>query len=313
MSDWSPDIEKLQALDNEEWLRVESTYCGRLVAYVSRRVSDVQAREDIVQETFLGSVRGIENFDPVYTFEQYLFGICRNRTIDHLRRRKSVAQGEVADSGDGVLGMEQLATDEATPSQIVHVEDVADQGRDLLVNVLRDWVQETWQQGEFVRLQVIEALFSGGWRNRDTWKRFKLRDETAVAGIKFRALKRLRELAQRGDSSGEVLPALADASSERSGHFDFDVQQTWRLGRVSCPARFWLTRYQQGTLKGGPADFVTFHLEEMECPWCTANLDDLRRSQADELAPLLESLAHSTVQFLRSRSASQDGSNRPQA
>ena len=60
-------------------------------------------------------------------------------------------------------------------------------------------VSSVQQQGEFLRLCVIEALFSGGWRNRDTWKRFELRDETAVAGIKFRALKRLRKaLAWRG-------------------------------------------------------------------------------------------------------------------
>ena len=45
------------------------------MAYVARRVHDKQAREDIVQETFLGAVRGIDGYDPVYTFEQYLFGI----------------------------------------------------------------------------------------------------------------------------------------------------------------------------------------------------------------------------------------------
>jgi DNA-directed RNA polymerase specialized sigma24 family protein len=77
MSDWTPDIDRLQDFDNQEWLRVEGSYCGRLMAYVSRRVPDIQAREDIVQETFLGSVRGIGNFDRIFTFEQYLFGICR--------------------------------------------------------------------------------------------------------------------------------------------------------------------------------------------------------------------------------------------
>lgn len=302
MSDWTPDISRLQAFDNDEWLRVESTYCGRLFAYVSRRVSDMQAREDIVQETFLGSVRGIQNFDPVYTFEQYLFGICRNRTIDFLRRRKSVGQGEPADSSESLPGMENLATDEDTPSQIVHVQDVEGQGRELLVGVLRDWVQETWQLGEFVRLQVIEALFSGGWRNRDTWRRFELRDETAVAGIKFRALKRLRELALRGDSSGEVIPALADVAGAGTGFLDLDVKKAWQLGRVSCPARYWLARHLAGTLKGGPEAFVEFHLEEMKCPWCTANLDDLKRAEADAMTPFLESLQQSTVQFLRSRS-----------
>ena len=58
---------------------------------------------------------------------------------------------------------------------------------------------------------VVEALFRGGWRNRDTWGRFELRDETAVAGIKFRALKGLRELVARDDESGDVVPSLAQS------------------------------------------------------------------------------------------------------
>jgi len=306
MSDWSPDIDRLQAFDNEEWLQVESQYCGRLMAYVSRRVTDLQAREDILQETFLGSVRGIGSFDRIFTFEQYLFGICRNRTIDFLRRRKSVGVGEPADSSESLPGMEHLAREEATPSGIVHVHDLAHQGQKLLIEVLRDWVQETWHQGEFVRLMVIEALFLGGWRNRDTWSRFELRDETAVAGIKFRALKRLRELAGRLDSSGEVLPALADVTREGTSFIDLDVRQAWQLGHVSCPGRSWLARKINGTLPSGPLGFVDFHLEEMECPWCRAKYDDLLRTEADDLQEMIERVQHSTVQLLRSQSVRGD-------
>lgn len=303
MSDWTPDVAKLATLDDDEWLRVERDFCGRLFAYVARRISDAQAREDIVQETFLGAVRGIDAFDPIFTFEQYLFGICRNRTIDYLRRRKAIGAGEPADSSESLPGMDELARDEETPSQLVHATDLARQGRELLVGLLRDWVQETWQQGEFVRLMVIEALFSAGWRNRDTWRRFQLRDETAVAGIKFRALKRLRELAGRKDASNELLPALAAVTEGKTSHLDFDVTKAWRYGRVSCPARYWLARLLAGTLQEGPAAFVRFHLDEMSCPWCRANLDDLTRAEEAALAPLVERMQASTVQYLRSRTA----------
>ena len=174
------------------------------------------------------------------------------------------------------------------------------------MQALRDWVQETWQAAEFTRLMVIEALFSGGWRNRDTWRRFHLRDETAVAGIKFRALKRLRELAARRDPAGEVLPGLADAADEDTRHLDFDVSRTWRAGRVSCPARYWLARHVAGTLAAEPAAYVRFHLEEMECPWCRANHDDLLRAEGN-LEPFLDRMRASTVQYLRSRTLRPDG------
>ncbi|MBK7877846.1 MAG: sigma-70 family RNA polymerase sigma factor [Planctomycetes bacterium] len=193
MSDWTPDVERLQRFDDQEWLAVERNYAGRLMAYVQRRVPDRAAREDVVQETFLGAVRGIHDFDPVFTFEQYLFGICKNRTIDWMRRQKAIVIQPRGEAEDMPI-LETLFQDDETPSGVARQNDLVRAGEDLLVRILREWVQETWQQGEFVRLMVIEALFSGEWRNRDTWERFQLRDETAVAGIKFRALKRLREL-----------------------------------------------------------------------------------------------------------------------
>jgi RNA polymerase sigma-70 factor (ECF subfamily) len=301
MSDWAPDIARLQALDDAEWLAVERSYCGRLMAYVARRVADSQAREDIVQETFLGSVRGIGDFDAMYTFEQYLFGICKNRTIDHLRRKRLVTLQSPAHEEES-FGVEALASTDETPSSIVRVHDLARAGQELLQAILRAWVQETWQQGEFTRLMVIEALFAGRWRNRDTWERFRLRDETAVAGIKFRALKRLRELAVARDPKGALLPLLAGALEENDNRLVFDVATAWGAGRVSCPARHWLARRAAGTLPEGPREFIRFHLDELKCEWCLATQDDLEKSEAaSELEPFLERVGASTLQYLRSR------------
>jgi len=298
VSDWAPDLERLHAFDDQQWLDVERNYAGRLYAYVSRRVLDVQAREDVVQESFLGAVRGIGSFDSAYSFEQYLFGICRNRTIDHLRRRRATTMSSMEDEDDDRPLLDSLVQNNETPSGIFRADDIRGQGRGLLGGILRDWVQETWAAGEFQRLMVIEALFSGGWRNRDTWERFKLRDETAVAGIKFRALKRLRELASRRDPEGSLVPALADQAQD--GNTQIDVAAIWRESRASCPARHWLARRVAGTLDEGPRDFVDFHLGEMGCPWCQANLDDLERSE-DSLEPMIERVAASTAQYLRSK------------
>ncbi len=170
--EWSPDVARLAGFDEDEWARVERAYAGRLIAYIGRRVADAEARDDIVQEVFLGAVRGIASFDQKYSFEQYLFGICRNRTIDHLRKRRTVGAGQGGlDDGDEPSGIDlaSLALDEDTPSQIVRRVDVEGRGRELLRDALREWVQETWAAGEFSRLMVVEALFRGGWRNRDTW------------------------------------------------------------------------------------------------------------------------------------------------
>lgn len=301
MSEWTPDVARLQAHADEEWLAVQRQYCGRLMAYVARRVADREAREDVLQETFLGALRGIGDFDPVFTFEQYLFGICKNRTIDHLRRTRARTLSSGADE-DAPPPLDALARENDTPSRIVGRRDLAHSGAQLLAELLRRWVQETWEEQEFTRLMVIEALFSGGWRNRDTWKRFELRDETSVAGIKFRALKRLRELAAEADQAGLLTRMLSEALDSGESDVHFDVGELWKRARVSCPARHWLARLVAGTLAEGPGAFVRFHMEEMHCEWCQANRDDLERSASEaELQPLLESLQASTLRYLRSR------------
>lgn len=300
-AEWTPDVAKLAAFDEEEWARVERTYAGRLVAYVARRVPDVETRDDVVQEVFLGAVRGIGSFDSRYTFEQYLFGICRNRTIDQMRRRRFVGTGagDDADDDPGAPRIEDLVAADESPSRIVRRSDLEGRGRELLEAALAQWVQDTWAAGEFTRLMVVEALFRGGWRNRDTWRRFELRDETAVAGIKFRALKRLRELVARDDASGDVVPSLAQLAED--GDVPLDVAEVWSGARVSCPARHWLARSVAGTLEEGPKAFVDFHVEEIGCEWCRANRDDLASRSGDALEPFLESIRASTARLLRSR------------
>ncbi|MDZ4772640.1 MAG: sigma-70 family RNA polymerase sigma factor [Planctomycetota bacterium] len=299
--EWSPDIAKLSNLDDAEWLAVEKQFCGRLLAFVARKIRDVQAREDIVQDTFLGAVRGIDTFDPAYTFEQFLFGIAKNRTIDHMRRTRTVTLGKKDDSDELTMTVDDLATTDETPSGIVRHADLEHAGATMLQGILRAWVDETWKEGEFTRLMVIEALFAAAWRNRDTWQRFQLRDETSVAGIKFRAIKRFRELALERDVQRRVLPFLTQAV-DSGDLLSFDVQGVWKDGRVSCPARHWIARRITGSLPDGPKEFLAFHIDELGCEYCRANQDDLeRRESSAEVDAVVAKLSASTLQLLRSR------------
>lgn len=303
---WSPDIDRLIDFDEAEWAEVERTFAGRLLAYVARRVPDADAQRDVVQEIFLGAVRGIARFDRRYSFEQYIFGICRNRTIDAMRRRGSGAVGEGGDDeAEGMPPLDAAVDPGPTPSGIFRQVDLEERGRSLIAEALRSLVQETWAAEEYERLMVIEALLLGGMRNRDVWRRFGLRDETAVAGIKFRALGKLRDhVARSAATAGEgesVVASLAQLAAD--GEVPIDIATVWRTERVSCPARHWLARFQEGDerLDPGARAFIEFHVHELGCEFCQANLDDLSRRDDEALAELLEAVRASSLQLLRSR------------
>jgi RNA polymerase sigma factor (sigma-70 family) len=298
-ADWSPDVTRLQAFDEAEWALVEGAFAGRLLSYVARRIGDAEAREDVVQETFLGAVRGIGGFDSAYSFEQFLFGICRNRTIDQLRRQEIRGRGGDDDDPAATLDLESVAADEPTPSQIIRRTDLADRGREFMVEALQEWVELTWSAGEMTRLMVVEGILRGGMRNRDLWQPLGLRDEVSVAGIKFRALKKIRELLLSKPGAEEVAASLDGLSADADA--PMDVQSVWRERRVSCPSRRWIAGWLAGNLEPGPARFIAFHVNELGCEWCEANRDDLERVGEQGHAASLEAVQGSSIRWLRSR------------
>jgi len=57
--------------------------------------------------------------------------------------------------------------------------------------------------------------------------------------------------------------------------------EIWRQGRLSCPDREQLGSYLLGVLPDELADYVAFHVEQIGCRFCRANLADLESQQAE--------------------------------
>jgi len=83
----------------------------------------------------------------------------------------------------------------------------------------------------------------------------------------------------------------------------FTVATVWREERVSCPHPDILQAYETGALSPGAMEFIEFHLQESECPYCNSVLDDLRSRQLDaedaRMSDLKDRLMRSTVSELR--------------
>ena len=53
----------------------------------------------------------------------------------------------------------------------------------------------------------------------------------------------------------------------------------WRRRRLSCPDRSELSQHVLGVLEDDASAYIRFHIEEVGCRYCAANLDDLRQAQ----------------------------------
>lgn len=204
------DIGRLQSMEEDAWTGLQQDYHRRIFFFVRRYVNDHQTAEDITQDVFLGAVRGMDSFDAAYTLDQFLFGIAKNRVIDHFRKHKMPllpAKGGDGDASTAWLENMASPSTQAPGDKIVVGENLERQKAALGV-ILRDFVAELWDQGEFQKLQVLEYLFLHNARNKDAASRFGIADEKAVAGIKFRAIEKLRGLARRSDPNHSLFLGL---------------------------------------------------------------------------------------------------------
>ena len=82
------------------------------------------------------------------------------------------------------------------------------------------------------------------------------------------------EKALRG--SAALRQRLEDVRNDRPEAAVHTLGALWQHARLSCPDREALGGYLLEALDPEHHDYVTFHLDVVECPICRANLDDLR-------------------------------------
>src|SRR5437870_9772169 len=79
-------VQQIRQGDSAAWDSLIARYEGRLLAFVDRRLHDRAASEDVVQETFIGFLNSLPNFDAARELQTYLFTIASHKLTDYLRR-----------------------------------------------------------------------------------------------------------------------------------------------------------------------------------------------------------------------------------
>ncbi|MSR54300.1 MAG: RNA polymerase sigma factor [Gemmataceae bacterium] len=201
-------VQQIRSGDSQAWERLINLYEGRLLAFAVRRVRDRAAAEDIIQETFVGFLNSLPNFDEKRELQTYLFTIASYKVTDHLRRsgRRPAQTGEEAAErmGEQSDGRQRHASSLARSNERVELEAAA------IGRALRQMIDQWRDKGEFARIQVLELIFVKGWANKDVAKLLKL-SEQQVANYRFAAMKKLTEQIQAAGLPGDVFPELREA------------------------------------------------------------------------------------------------------
>lgn len=205
-------ITQIRQGETDSWQRLIDRYEGRLLAFVERRLRDRSTSEDVVQETFVGFLNSLPNFDDRRELQTYLFTIASHKITDHLRRTGRRPWQTGTEDGDDILNNQQDSGQRAASSQARSHEkrELEDEAiTRCLGQLLRGWMQK----GDYVRVQVLELLFVKGMANRDVAAKLDV-TEQQVANYRFAALRKLGEMIREAGLPTDVFPELADVPPE---------------------------------------------------------------------------------------------------
>lgn len=192
LDDWL--IGRIRSGDETAWGELVSRFEGRLFAFLESRLHNRSHSEDLVQETFLGLLTSLPNYDQRTPLESFLFAIAAHKLTDHLRRlgrRPTVPLGTGSDAGPAELSGKQRYV-----SSLLRSHERQGQESDLLREALADVIEACHTRGDYLRLRCLELLFVRGLPNKQVAEVLGL-SEQAIANHKLACVMKLKEQARR--------------------------------------------------------------------------------------------------------------------
>jgi RNA polymerase sigma-70 factor, ECF subfamily len=204
-------IQQIRQGDARAWEDLIDRYEGRLLAFVERRLRDRAASEDVVQETFVGFLNSLPNFDERRELQTYLFTIAAHKLTDHLRRQGRHPVRTACDSPNDLLG--QQLDDQPGASSVARSQERRDMENAAITRGLTQLIAQWRAKGDLTRLMVLELLWVKGWANRDVAAFLEV-SEQQVANFRFAAVKKLSEHIRNAGLSADVFPELQEPPDE---------------------------------------------------------------------------------------------------
>ena len=202
-------IERIGLGEEQAWEQLIARYEGRLLAFVHSRLRNRAASEDIVQETFIGFLNSLPNYDRRRPLGSYLFTICAYKLTDYLRREGrrptlSLSPANAADSSAPWLIISGHARGASTIARSGERKQLEEQA---LALALGDQIDKWRTRGDWTKLKCLELMFVLGLANKEVAQQLDI-SEQQTANFKSDFLTRTKALIARQQLDPEVFPEL---------------------------------------------------------------------------------------------------------
>ena len=201
-------VSRIRSGDADAWSELIGRFEGRLLAFVEGRLGRRSAGEDVVQETFLGFLNSLPNYDESRPLESYLFSIAAHKLTDHLRREGRRPALPLTPSGSSD-DWEPPARGRAV-SSLVRSGERRDLEASALVDAMREQIERMRERGDWTKLKCLELIIVRGWCNKDVATTLAI-TEQQVANFKSDFVGRLKQLVERQNLPVDVFPELHDS------------------------------------------------------------------------------------------------------
>lgn len=206
-------IEQIRCGKPDAWNQLIAQYEGRLLSFVQSRLHRRAESEDVVQETFIGFLTSLPNYDATRPLEGYLFSIAAHKLTDYLRRegRRPTVPMSTGNQSHGdwdVAGSVRKASSLMRSGERRRLEEQA------VVDGIVTQIEKWHKRGEWQKIKCMELLFARGTANKQVAVELGL-SEQQVANFKFDFLARLKKLIKKQHLSPDVFPELSERVAEK--------------------------------------------------------------------------------------------------
>ena len=204
-------VGRIRSGEADAWSELIDRYEGRLLAFVDSRLHNRAAAEDVVQDSFIGFLTSLPNYDERRSLEGYLFSITAHKLTDLLRREGRRPTLPLVPPG--ASGSWEPVGPGRHASSIMRSGERRGFEAEALAEAISQQIEAWRTRGSWMKLRCVELLIVRGWANKEVAERLEITQQ-AVANHKFEFLEKLRTAIRQQKLPEEVFPELYEENSK---------------------------------------------------------------------------------------------------